>query len=118
MRLSILPTYAITLGCLVFGYPIVRGEYLRMAYLGVELTALLIATGTMIAWFRSGMWKTGSLEHVATAAVILVDLTLLATGPWTRGFFGAAWISQEGGLVALYGSLTLIQIAALWQRAP
>jgi hypothetical protein len=109
---EVLCVYVVAVAGLAFGYPIIRGDALRQFYLAGELTGLVVASGAVASWVTRGGWRETPLTILAALAVFLVELTLLATGPWSRGFFGAAWVTQNGGMIALYGVLTVLQGAA------
>lgn len=109
---EVLCVYLIALGGLIFGYPFLRGDSLRQFYLGAELVSLFAASVAVASWAQRGGWRNMSPTVIATLAVLLVELTLLATGPWSRGFFGPAWVTQNGGMIALYGVLAALQGAA------
>jgi hypothetical protein len=121
---------------LVVGYPSIRGEALRRAYLAAELAALFWCAVAIVGWLRRRGWAsqtivvteatetTFTLGGAAgprwyTLAVPLglvgADAVLLAFGAWRYGLFGQAYTLQQAGLLALYAGLACVQVAALIQ---
>lgn len=130
-------------GHLVAGYPDVRSlpldareQWLRLRYLGAEVASLFVTLLAVVSWARRRGWRSvcsscvfvfgdGHVEPpckhsgpawYTTAPVLMLvggDLALLLVGAWRWGLFGAAYVVQQWGLMALYGALVVVQAVAL-----
>ena len=130
-------TYGV-LGALIAGYPELRGGGLLRVYLGAEIVAIFMALLAVVLWVRRRGWLPEASkmlrDHVAPnvlfdmyggvrwytwAPLVLIiggDLVLLLVGAWRYGLFGAAYVVQQWGLVALWGGVAAQQVVALALR--
>lgn len=108
----ILPAaYAVTVAALVVGYPTLRGETLRQVYLGIELTALLVALAAIIQW----AWRreTPTLTHTVALLLLGTEIAVLV-GPWHRDIF-AAWDMARTMFALTYAAITCLQGSVSWK---
>lgn len=104
------------LGIAVFGYPAIRGELLRKAYLGIELACLAITTGAFLHWiaFRKDPPTT---THWMILLMVGTEVTGIIAGPWRLGLF-TTWSLAQTGYCIQYALLIAIQGALLWMKPP
>jgi hypothetical protein len=108
----VLPAWALAACVLAAGYPAIRGDVLRGAYLAIQLGALLVALGVFLAWIRHRLGM--GLTRGAVLAILAVELFLLL-GPY-RGSVFTSWAVAQGAYTTLYAALVLAQGVSLWDR--
>jgi hypothetical protein len=108
----VLPAWALAVLVLAAGYPAIRGDVLRKAYLAIHLGALAVALGVFLAWIRHR--QAMGLTRGAVLAVLAVELFLLF-GPY-RGSVFTSWAVAQGAYVTLYAALSMAQGVSLWDQ--
>jgi hypothetical protein len=107
--LALLPAlaWAGAVAYLATHYPAIRGEALRLVYLGAELAALAVAAASIVTWG----WRRESPTpvQVCTLLVCLVDGGLLLAGAQRWGFW-SRWDLQQYACSLLYLALTTYQV--------
>lgn len=107
--LALLPglAWAGAVAYLATHYPAIRGEALRLVYLGAELAALAVAAASIVTWG----WRRESPTpaQVCTLLVCLVDGGLLFAGAQRWGFW-SRWDLQQYACSVLYLALTAYQV--------
>jgi hypothetical protein len=100
------------LGIAVFGYPAIRGELLRNAYLGFELACLAVATGAFLHWiaFRN---DPPTATHWMILLMVGTEVAGIIAGPWGLGLF-TTWSLAQAGYCIQYALLITIQGVLVW----
>jgi hypothetical protein len=115
--LALLPglAWAGAVAYLATHYPAIRGEALRLVYLGAELAALAVAAASIITWG----WRRESLTpaRVCILFVCLIDGGLLLAGAQRWGFW-SRWDLQQYAYSLLYLTLTLYQVMSWRSLSP
>jgi hypothetical protein len=77
--------YGLTEIGLIASYPAFRGEAIRKAYLGFQLTCLAVAIGAFLHW---GVLRKNppTVSHLVVGIMIVVEIASVAAGPWRFGF--------------------------------
>jgi hypothetical protein len=102
------------LGIIVFGYPAIRGDLLRKAYLGFELTCLMVAVGCLLHWiaFRK---DTPRPRHLIVMLIIGAEAAGFIGGAWRFGIF-TTWKLAQVAYTMLYSAVAVINGGVLWIR--
>jgi hypothetical protein len=115
--LALLPglAWAGAMAYLATHYPEIRGEALRLVYLGAELAALAIAAASIVTWG----WRRESPTpaRVCTLLVCLVDGGLLLAGAQRWGFW-SRWDLQQYAYSLLYLALAIYQVMSWKSFSP
>lgn len=105
--------YMGTLTVLVLGYPTISGEVLRRVYLGIELGAIVVATGWLITW--ASRRESPMLPHLVALLLLSTEFAVLI-GPFVRDIF-AGWAMGR----VMYGLTYLVVLAIsgglLWRHS-
>jgi hypothetical protein len=103
--------YVVTVAALVLGYPTLRGETLRQAYLGIELAALAVALAAIIQW----AWRRESptLTHIVALLLLGTEIAALV-GPWHRDIF-TGWDMARVMFAFTYAAITGLQGSVSWK---
>lgn len=106
----VLAAWVLLVVVLVAGYPAIRGDVLRRAYLGAQLAALAVAVGAGVTW----AWRREAfgLTRGAVALIVGVELLLLF-GAW-RGNVFTTWDIVQGSYTTLYAGIAVLQGVSLW----
>jgi hypothetical protein len=96
-------------------YPAIRGEALRLVYLGADLAALAVAAASIITWGWRREFPTPA--RVCALLVCLVDGGLLFTGAQRWGFW-SRWDLQQYTCSLLYLALVTYQVFSWRSLSP
>ncbi len=102
--LMVLP-WALAVAVLSIGYPEIRGEALRQAYLAAQLAAVLVSIGIFVQW----VWRREAfnLPRLTTLFIAVLDCGTVGTayrfGPFAR------WDLAQAMYLVLFGSLVVTQ---------
>lgn len=101
-------------GIVVFGYPAIRGDLLRKAYLAFDLACLTVAVGAILHWlvFRKDAPRT---SHWIVALMVGAEVVGVVAGAWRYGIF-THWTLAQIAYCMLYAVLTIINGAVLWNQ--
>jgi hypothetical protein len=102
------------LGIVVFGYPSIRGELLRKAYLGFDLACLMVAVGCVVHWgaFRK---DTPQAIHLIVMLMVGAEIASVAGGAWRSDIF-TTWKLEQVAYSMLYAVVVVINGGVLWIR--
>jgi hypothetical protein len=103
--------YAVFLAVLVFGYPTIRGDVLRQAYLAAEVGAFLVSVGLMIMWGWRREWS--GLSPAVVIPLLFAEGGVIY-GAW-RGDIFEGWNTGRLMYATVYAVLCLVQGGALWR---
>lgn len=105
--------YGVFLATLVFGYPTIRGDLLRQAYLAAEIASVLLSLGILIQWG----WRRESptLVHLAAMMLLFGEAGVLY-GAWQGDIFGAGWDMGPVMYSTVYAVLCAVQGVVLWRH--
>jgi len=105
--------WACALVLLVIGYPELRGDALRRAYLGAELAALLVAVVAILSWVQRRGWRAGLADPSAaaragwTALLGPVPVLDIAADTWS-----SLWYTYGTVLAIVVGDVVLLGVGA------
>ena len=106
--------YAGGVAALVLGYPVLRFEVLRQAYLLVELAALAVGIASAGAWWRR-TWgrRAAAMPEVLTLLLMAGHLATVVAGPYRLTLFGEAWALAWVSYSLILGTVVLLHLGAL-----
>jgi hypothetical protein len=96
-------------------YPAIRGESLRLVYLGAELAALAVAAASIVTWGWRREFPTPA--QACALFVCLVDGGLLLAGAQRWGFW-SRWDLQQYACSLLYLTLAAYQVLSWKSLSP
>ena len=93
-------------------YPEVRGDSLRRVYLAAELTALAVATASIITW----TWRREppTPARICVLCVCIADLITLLAGAWRWGYW-IHWDLNQVAFALTYATIAVYQVI-IWRR--
>jgi hypothetical protein len=96
-------------------YPAIRGEALRLVYLGAELAALAVSAASIVTWG----WRRESPTpaRVCSLLVCVVDGGMLIAGAQRWGFW-SRWDLQQYAISLLYLALATYQVMSWKSLSP
>ena len=98
--------YVAAVAALCIGYPALRFDTLRRAYLACELVALTTAIGSLVTWFRQSYGQVRSTITVLSAGLLSAGhFVAVVAGPYRFGLFGQVW---ELALIAYFATLLAV----------
>jgi hypothetical protein len=103
--------WAGTVAYLATHYPAIRGDALRLVYLGTELPALLIAAGLIMTW----TWRRErpTPARICVLALCVTDSITLFAGAWRWGFW-SFWSLQQAAFALTYTTIAGFQVI-MWK---